>query len=182
MHRSLLVRQLLPACVGYAALIAAALGVDSVLHRLGLGWVGLWLGPAGALLLLVSFVYSLRKRRLIAAGEPRALLGLHESLGWSGALLILVHGGAHFSALLPWLALLAMLIVVASGFAGSVLLKRASETVRARAGSQGGAGVLLDALTLDAMKRWRAVHMPLNAVFLVLTLIHLGAVLFFRSW
>lgn len=182
MHRSLLFRQVLPALLGYGALIVTAVGSDGVLHRVGLRPIGLWFGPLGTLLVVLSFAYSLRKRRLITIGQPKKLLSLHESLGWAGALLILVHGGAHFSAIVPWLALAALLLVVASGFIGSVLLKQAAESVRAKAGSGDERNVVLDAVTLDAMKRWRAVHMPLNAVFVVLTAIHLGAVLFFRHW
>ncbi len=182
MHRSLLVRQLVPALAGYLALVPAAILCDAALHRLGLGAIGLWFGPAGTLLIAGSFLYSLRKRRLMRMGQPAKLLALHETLGWIGTLLILVHGGVHFSALLPWLALAALLVVVASGFTGSVLLKRASATLREKATGGDDSNLVLDAVTLGVMKRWRAVHMPLNAVFLVLALIHFGAVLVFGDW
>jgi cytochrome b561 len=182
MHRTLLVRQLLPALIGYVVLVPLAIACDAVLHRLGLRDVGLWFGPAGTLLIVLSFLYSLRKRRLIRVGQPARLLALHETLGWIGTLLILVHGGAHFSALVPWLALVALLVVVASGFTGSVLLKRASAALRAKAATGDDSHALLDAVTLDIMKRWRAVHLPLNAVFAVLTLLHVGAVLTFGDW
>jgi hypothetical protein len=184
MHRSLLARQVLPAVIGYFGLIAATIVLDAALHKAGLSAIGLYLGPLGTLLIALSFIYSLRKRKLITAGQPKRLLELHESLSWSGSLLILVHAGVHLHAWIPWLALAAMMIVVASGLTGQVLLKRANEALKAkRAG--GGSGedtTILDAVTVDIMKRWREVHMPINAVFLVLLLTHLGSVLLFWHW
>ena len=127
MHRSLLVRQVLPSAGIFAGLILAGITFDYALHRAGLAWVGLYLGPIGTILLLLSLLYSLRKRKLIRAGSPKSLLALHESLAWAGSLCLVLHSGIHFSAVLPWLALGAMLIVVASGLTGAVLLRRAIE-------------------------------------------------------
>lgn len=183
MHRSLLFRQVAPAVLLLAALIVGAIVVDGVLHVLELGWIGVWLGPIGTGLLLVSFLYSLRKRKRIAFGQPKQLLELHQSLGWLGSLALLVHGGGHFSALLPWLALVAMVIVAASGMVGAVLLRRALEIMRqeGKPAADTPRGVL-DAVTLDLMKRWRAVHMPLNAVFLVLAVLHIAAAILLKPW
>jgi hypothetical protein len=184
MHRSLLIRQVAPAVVGYLGLIAAAILLDVALHKAGLVWVGRYLGPVGTALVVLSFLYSLRKRKKIAFGAPKRLLELHETLSWSGALLILVHAGIHINAIVPWLAVLAMLVVVASGFTGSVLVKRATETIRTRKpeGAAGDSNVLLDAVTLDLMKQWRMVHLPINAVFLALFAVHLVGVVIFWHW
>lgn len=184
MHRSLLIRQIAPALLGYLGLIAATILLDVVLHQTGLMRIGLYLGPAGTGLITISFLYSLRKRKKISFGAPRKLLVLHETLCWIGALLILVHAGIHVNAILPWLAVLAMLVVVASGFTGSLLVKRATETLKLQQAS-GGTGednTILDTMTLDLMKQWRRVHMPINAAFLVLFAVHLAAVLLFRHW
>lgn len=177
MHRSLLAREVLPALGVYLGLIAGALGVDALLHGLGLALVGRWLGPIGTVLIALSFLYSLKKRRLLAAGSPKGLLRAHEVLSWLGALLVLVHAGLHVSALLPWLAVAAMLVVVASGATGSVLLKRALLAPRPE-----GPLAVLDAVMVDAMKRWRVVHLPLNIVFLVLAVTHIGTALAFWPW
>ena len=184
MHRSLLARQVAPAVAGYVGLIAATILLDVILHRAGLMWIGLYLGPVGTGLIALSFLYSLRKRKKISFGAPRKLLELHESLSWVGALLILVHAGIHINAIIPWLAVLAMLVVVASGFTGSVLVKRATETLKAQKASDGAGedNTVLDAVTLDLMKKWRLAHMPINAVLLALFSIHLVAVLLFRHW
>jgi hypothetical protein len=184
MHRSLLVQQVLPAILGYLGLIAATIVCDYVLHRAGLGAIGLYLGPLGTALITLSFVYSLRKRKVISFGQPKQLLNLHETLSWAGALMVLVHAGVHVNAAIPWLALAAMLIVVASGLTGQTLLKRATATLKARKTASPPAedNTVLDAVTVDTMKRWRVVHMPLNAVFLVLLITHLVSVLLLRHW
>lgn len=181
MLRSLLARQVLPAVVGYLGLIAAAIILDFALHKAGLSAIGLYLGPVGTALIALSSVYSLRKRKLIAAGQPKRLLELHESLAWAGSLMVLVHAGVHLNAWIPWLALAAMMVVVASGLTGQVLLKRANEVLKEKRGA-GEPVAVLDAVTVDMMKRWREVHMPLNSVFLVLLLAHVGSVLLFRHW
>jgi len=185
MHRSLLVRQVLPAILLYLGLIAATIILDAILHYAGLVWVGLYLGPVGTLLIAMSFVYSLRKRKMISVGAPKKMLQLHETLSWVGALLVLLHAGVHVNALIPWFATAAMLVVVASGLTGSVLVKRATEVVKSKqvAGkAQDEDNTVLDAVTLDIMKKWRVVHMPLNAVFLVLFALHLISAAVFWHW
>jgi len=183
MHRSMLVRQVAPAVLLFVSLIAGAILLDALLHRVGWVGLGLWLGPVGTGLIAVSFAYSLRKRKLIPSGSPRVFLDLHQSLGWGGALLVTVHAGIHLNALVPWAALAAMLIVVASGITGGVLLRRALESVRAHPSPGSDEWrTLLDAATVRTMKRWRAVHMPLNAVFLVLAIVHIVSVVLLYSW
>lgn len=183
MHRSVLARQVAPAILLLAGLIVAATVIDSLLHTLGLGWIGLYLGPIGSLMLIASFAYSLKKRKKITWGQPKQLLEWHQALGWFGSLVLLVHGGEHFHALLPWLALIAMVVVAASGMVGAVLLKRALEIVRENAkGAPDSPNAVLDAATIDLMKKWRTVHMPLNAVFVVLALLHIIAVLWMKPW
>lgn len=176
--RSSLLRALVPAILLWASLVAAALLCDLALHTLGLAEVGRWLGPVGTALVALSFLYSLKKRRQLAAGTPQQWLRFHEVLGWAGTLLVLVHAGIHVGALLPWAALVAMLVVVASGLTGSVLLKRALAELRAQPGTPS----VLDAAMVDVMKRWRAVHLPLNAVFVTLSALHVVAALALRGW
>lgn len=128
-------------------------------------------------------LYSLRKRKLIRSGSPKWLLKLHETLGWVGALCLLLHSGIHFNAVLPWLALVAMLVVVASGLTGAILLREAIDTLKAQeATPESEDNRVLDAATVDLMRRWRMIHMPLNAVFVALALLHIGAVLLLWNW
>ncbi len=183
--------RIVPSLLLFLALIAGTVLVDYALHVLRLAWVGRYCGIAGTALLLVSFLYSLRKRKLIGFGSPKTLLRSHETLGWVGALVILVHGGIHFNALIPWLALLAMLVVVASGLTGKLLLEEARGSLRAREEKLKQTGLPTDeiekellghSLLVDSMKQWRKVHLPLTMVFLALALLHVTATLLFWRW
>jgi hypothetical protein len=185
---SVLLTRALPFATLFVSLIAAALLVDFLLHRLGLPWVGRQLGWIGTLLIVVSFVYSLRKRRWIRTGAVRRWLRLHEVLAWTGALAILVHAGIHLHALLPWLGVLAMLIAVASGVTGRTLLlgARSQMAGRQRELRERGLGeeeierkLFFDALTVRAMEQWRTVHIPLTLNFAILALVHLATALVF---
>ncbi len=183
--------RIVPSLLLFLSLIAGTVLVDYALHVLRLAWIGRYCGVAGTALLLVSFLYSLRKRKLIGFGSPKTLLRSHETLGWVGALVILVHGGIHFNALIPWLALLAMLVVVASGLTGKLLLEEARGSLRAREKTLEQTGLapaevekelLGHSLLVDSMKQWRKVHLPLTMVFLALALLHVTATLLFWRW
>ena len=125
--------------------------------------MGRELGWIGTLLIVVSFVYSLRKRSWIRVGSARKWLRLHEVLAWIGALAILVHAGIHLHALLPWAALLAMLIAVASGVTGRSLLIGARRQLSGRQKELREQGLsddeveralFLDSLTVRAMEKY----------------------------
>lgn len=173
--------RLLPAALLFLSLLVAAVLVDWLLHAFGLAEVGRWLGPFGSGLLVVSFLHSMRKRKWTSVGSPRRLLQLHETLGWLGALVLLVHGGVHLNAWIPWLALGAMTVVVASGLTGKVLLARARADLGERRrelqadgldGDELEARLLGLALLVKTMQQWRRVHMPLTMVFAALALVH----------
>jgi hypothetical protein len=67
-----------------------------------------------------------------------------------------------------------------------VLVKRATELVKSKQATarvdEVEDNTVLDAVTLDIMKKWRVVHMPLNGVFLVLFALHLISVTMFWHW
>ena len=184
-------REVLPFYLALGALAALTLLCDALLHYFNLVWIGRYLGIPGVLLILGSFGYSLRKRKLIRSGKPMQLLRWHEGLAWAGSLLVLVHAGIHFNAILGWLAVLAMLVNVASGLTGKFLLDRSRrrlEEARQRMRQQGLTAAELedrtywDSLTFDAVKQWRAVHFPITLAFGVLTLAHIVAVFLFWGW
>jgi hypothetical protein len=188
---NLLRREVVPHLLAFFGLVAAVLVIDLLLHLAGLVWIGRYLGIPGTLLIVGSFLYSLRKRKLIGFGKPVALLRLHERMAWAGSLLILVHAGIHFNALLGWLAVFAMLVSVGSGLTGKYLLERSRrrlEATRQRLRDQGLSEVDLeehlywDSLTFDAVKQWRVVHFPITLAFAVLALAHVVAVLWFWGW
>lgn len=187
----LLRREVLPFVASFALLAVAALALDGVLHLLSLLWIGRWLGIPGTLLIIGSTAYSLRKRKLIRSGHPAQLLRWHELLAWLGSLLVLVHAGVHFNAILGWLAVWAMLINVGSGLTGKFLLDRsrrrleeARQHMRARGLPQAELEDQLywDSLTFDAVKQWRVVHFPITLAFTVLATAHIVAIFLFWGW
>ena len=191
MKPRLFTREVLPFLLSFSALVAASLLLDALLHFYKLVWVGRYLGIAGTLLILGSFRYSLRKRKIITQGNPVSLLRRHEYMAWFGSLLILVHAGVHFNSILGWLAVGAMLINIGSGLAGKFLLDRARKRMQAsretmlRKGVQATEmeeQVYLDTLTFDVVKQWRAVHFPITLAFAVLALAHIIAVFLFWGW
>ncbi|NEX22558.1 hypothetical protein G3480_19990 [Thiorhodococcus mannitoliphagus] len=191
MKSSILRKEILPFAAMFGLLLVAAVITDALLHLLGLVWIGRFLGIPGTLLILLSLLYSMRKRKLIQIGEPKRLLRLHEVFTWLGALMILVHAGIHVYALLPWLALLAMLVTLASGMTGQYLLERSRRQLReerdahARRDLSDTAiekAVFWDAVTLGMMKKWRSVHLPITLAFATLGLAHILSILLFWQW
>ncbi len=191
MQAKLVSREVFPFVLSFAVLALAALLLDGLLHLFDVVWVGRWLGIPGTLLIIASFGYSLRKRGLIRVGQPARLLLLHQRMAWLGSLLVLVHAGIHFNAILGWLAVWAMLIDVGSGMTGKFLLQRSRrrlEQARQRMLEQGLTAEELeerlyrDSLTFDVMKQWRAVHLPITLVFAVLATAHIVSVFLFWGW
>lgn len=188
MKQPLLVRYVLPFFQWYALMILLAIAIDYFLHRFQLLSIGRHLGWIGTLVIAASFVYSLRKRKIIEYGSPKQLLAQHEYLAWAGSIMLLVHAGIHFNALLPWLAILMLLIAVASGLVGKFLLKKANETLKEKRLALVGSGVskeevdkklFFDSITVDLMKKWRTVHLPITMLLGILALMHIVTVIMF---
>ncbi len=191
LRTSLLSREVIPFYLSLAVLGGAALALDAALHLAGIVWIGRYLGIPGVLLILASSGYSMRKRKLIKSGKPADLLRWHERLAWAGSLLVLVHAGIHFNAILAWLAVWAMLINIASGLTGKYLIDRSRkrlEATRARLRTQGLSPETVaerthwDSLTFDVVKAWRVVHLPITLAFGVLALAHIIAICLFWGW
>jgi hypothetical protein len=191
MRGNLLSREVLPFYLSLVALASGTLFIDAVLHYFDIVWVGRYLGIPGILLIIFSFGYSLRKRKLISIGKPVVMLRLHEWMAWAGSLLILVHAGIHFNAILGWLAVWAMLINVSSGLRGKFLLqrsrKRLEETLQRMreeglSPSEIEERMFWDSLTFDVVKEWRSVHFPITLAFAVLATAHILSIFLFWGW
>lgn len=187
----LISREVLPFAASLLALAGLALLIDAVLHLSGMVWVGRWLGIPGVALILASFHYSLRKRKITTRGNPAVLLRRHERMTWIGSLLVLVHAGIHFNAVLAWMALLAMLVNVASDLTGKYLLARARQRLlaaRERLAAEGMTAeeveerLYRDSLTYELVRKWRVVHVPITLAFAVLATAHLVATALFWDW
>jgi len=118
-------------------------------------------------------------------------LFFHEFTAWLGSLLVLIHAGIHFNAILPWLAIVAMGVNVISGLVGKILLDRSRRHVQVeREGFQVSGlseieveqAIFWDAVAIDAMTKWRKVHIPIFMVFVVLALGHIFSIFLFWGW
>ena len=191
MDRSLISKEVIPFLLMFGTLILATIVGDALLHYFDLVWIGRYLGIPGTVLILLSLFYSMRKRKMVSFGKPKTLLKLHETLAWLGALMILVHAGIHVYAILPWLALVAMLVNVLSGMTGKFLLDRSRRFLAEKKAAYANQGLpedevekrlFWDATTFELMKKWRAVHLPITLAFAVLGLTHIFSILLFWQW
>jgi hypothetical protein len=188
MKLPIFIRQVLPFLFLYSIMIFVTIMIDFFLHYLHLVFIGRHLGLIGTCIILISFVYTLRKRKIIQYGSPKKLLNFHEYLAWTGSVLLFVHAGIHFNALLPWLAIVMLLMNVASGLVGKYLLKNANVTLSANRQELLTVGIskeaadkklFFDTITVDAMKKWRVVHLPIAFVLGILTLLHVITIVMF---
>jgi len=191
MTTSLWRQHILPFCLVLGLLAVATLAGDYLLHQLNLVWVGRYLGIPGIVLIIISLTYSLRKRKVIMAGNPKSLLTFHEFTAWFGSLLVLIHAGIHFNAILPWLATVAMSVNVVSGLVGKLLLgqsrrhvqgEREELQIRGFSMFEVEQALFWDAVTVDAMTKWRKVHFPIFIVFVILALGHIITIFLFWGW
>jgi FlaA1/EpsC-like NDP-sugar epimerase len=185
------IRTIIPSILIFVVLIASATLLHIFLQSGGYKWILRYLGIAGTFLIIISFIYSLRKRKVINFGKAKTLLLIHEALAWTGSLLILVHAGFDFNAVIPRMAVFAMLIVVASGITGKYLLRQARERIKNKRAelklknlSDDEIEKELFALSLiaDKMQMWRSVHLPLTATFAALALLHIITTLLLWRW
>lgn len=190
-RRSLYQSEIRPFMVQFAALIAASFLGDVILHAFDLVWVGRYLGIPGTLMILVSLLYSLRKRKVIGLGSPKVYLAFHETFTWLGCLMVIVHAGLHFNNVLPWLALIGMVVNVLSGLVGQRLLVRSrrhlaeeKEKYRLQGMTKDKIDKELfwDSVAYDLMAKWRVVHFPISLIFALLALGHILTVFMFWEW
>ncbi len=190
MWQSLLIRKAFPLTISYLLLIAASIALDALLHQFRLELAGRYLGVAGTLFFLFSFIYSARKKKIIPTGPVKRFLQLHCNAGWIATLLILVHSGIHFNALLPWAATALMMIVTASGHVGQHLVRKFRSEAKLKKQQLGidappddalDRELFWDSVTVKALDRWRTVHMPLVTFLAALTLAHIASILVFAN-
>ncbi len=180
-----------PFVLWFVWLIALTLTIDYLLHSAQAIWIERYLGIFGTLLIILSFAYSLRKKKIITFGKPKTFLRMHEYLAWTGSLMVLVHGGIHVNAILAWLAAAAMLVAVSSGLVGKYVLIKSMNTLSAKKDRFAGDGLsdediekklFWDSLTVKAMKKWRSVHKPITIIFCISAALHIITILLFWRW
>lgn len=177
------------------AVIAIAVGfLVEVLLSFQSGWqfghtqTGHMVGWVGLAVILTVFVYSVKKRHARKSGWPKGWFLVHQVAGIVGPLLIVIHAGPHFHALVPILALLAMGIVVVSGVIGVAVHRKAVSLLNAMRNellsqelSQEDVEDRLYALASDeeTFRIWQIIHVPMVMIFLVLAITHVVGALYF---
>lgn len=189
MKNGIIFKDVFPFIVWFSTMIVSTIVLDFILHFFNLVFIGRYLGYLGTFTILISFVYSLKKRKLINFGVPRILLNYHEYLALSGSIMILVHAGIHIHSILPWLAIFILIINVASGLVGKYIVQQANQTIKTRKGLLKDSGlsdveiskaVFWDTITMNAMKKWRTIHLPITYLLGLFSLIHIISVILFN--
>lgn len=174
-----------------AWLLLLTLITDYLLHQSQLRWIERYSGIFGTFLIVISFAYSLRKKKIITFGKPKVFLMMHEYLAWTGSLMVLVHGGIHFNGILAWAAAATMLVAVISGLVGKHLLKKSTDTLNTRKGELVKEGlsneeiekkIFWDSLAVKAMQKWRTVHKPITIIFGISAALHIFTIFMFWRW
>lgn len=191
MNYSLFRKDIQPFVFWFVWLLLVTMIIDYVLHQTQWLWVELYSGILGTFLIIISFAYSIKKKKIIKSGKIKTFLRAHEYLAWTGSLLVLVHGGIHFNAILPWAAVAAMLVAVISGLIGKYLLKQSTDTLNARKGELVKEGlsneeiekkIFWDSLAVKTMQQWRTVHKPITIVFGITAALHIFTIFMFWRW
>lgn len=188
MRNSLFFKFIVPFLVWFGFMIFFAFVIDYMLHLGNIYWVGKYLGIPGTLMIIISFIYSARKRKIISFSTPKSLLTFHEYMAWAGSILILVHAGVHYNAHLAWLATYMMLINIMSGLVGKFILKNARESMKDRRLTLINQGfnteaiekeLFYDSITFGLITKWRVIHLPIAMMFFILAILHIVTVIIF---
>lgn len=190
---TLITQRFITVIVSVAVAIATALLIEVFLSFQS-GWLfghtqtGHAVGWIGLAVILTVFIYSFKKRYGRKAGWPKAWFMVHQIAGILGPLLILIHAGPHFHALVPVLTLLAMVIVVVSGLIGVAVHRKSLallNTARKEFVNQGLVGEDIEDRLYDlasgeeTFRIWQIVHVPMVMLFLALVLTHVLGALYF---
>ncbi len=189
MRKGIIFKDVIPFIVWFSTLVLGAILIDVLLHFSNLVFIGKYLGYLGTFTIIISFTYSLKKRKIINFGVPKVLLDYHEYFAMAGSIMILVHAGIHINAILPWIAIFMLLINVISGLIGKYILQQASKTMKNRrmrleklglSSEEISKKIFWDTITIDKMKQWRTVHLPITYFLTLLSIIHIVTVLIFN--
>jgi hypothetical protein len=186
-RRLLIVAVLVVITVAGALLFEAFLSLETVLDfgHTQQGHIAGWIGLA---VILLVFVYPVRKRVGRNRTWPRGWFQVHMLAGVVGPLLILLHSGAHLHALVAILAMVAMVIVMVSGIIGEAVHYLALRTLNEERRQLVQQGVSLEeaearlqdmASREETFRMWQLIHAPMTLMFMVLVALHVIGTLYF---
>lgn len=173
-------------------LICMALFLELLMDASGLTSYKHMVGVAGSIMVTVSLLYSLRKRKIIfTKGSLNGWRVFHEWLTIIGAFLVFVHGGFHAHAFVPIAADAIMFISVVSGLTGKYLYLKTSDYLRFKRDELRRKGLgekavneelQLLIITHKIMKNWRSVHVPIVTALAVTVIFHIVSALYYEGF
>ena len=147
------------------------------------------LGNIGTLMILLSLAgYMVKKQYKRFPGKLKDWLDVHQLFAIIGVVLIGVHGGAHFRAIVPVATALAMLAATLSGLVGRYIYVKARKEINARKSElveqglsreQAEEQLILATVTAQALSKWRVIHRPISYILAVLISFHIVSALYF---
>jgi hypothetical protein len=149
-------------------------------------------GGVGVALLVLSFGYSLRKRKLAlrSLSMKRCLL-LHECLAVAGTVVLAVHTAGRLHAMLPLLTFLILLLVFFSGLLGRRLYDRARSDLFGRGDRLAADRIQRAALdervatqvvASARLSRWRLFHLPFVSLLGCLAVYHAVVAMYYGGF
>ncbi len=173
------------------AVVASAVLIELVLDHFGIRTHKLLTGIGGTLLVLVSFAYSLRKRKkFLKTGNLKVWLVRHEWLALVGTCIIFIHTGNHLNALVPLITLLLMFVAFVSGLIGKYVYTDVRDSLRSEKELLKQQGLsdeeienrLAQKISASAsLSRWRDYHMPIIELLAGMLAYHVVSVLYYRG-
>jgi len=169
--------------------VSNAILMESLLDSYGITGHRLFTGIVGTLLVIFSFAYSMRKRKKVFAfGGMKGWLASHEWLAIVGTVIIFIHTGTHFHALVPIITLLFMFTTFISGLIGRYVFNEAKGELKQKRDELKKGGLSeaeieerLSTLTIasNALGKWRNVHMPFVSILAVMVIYHSISALYY---
>ncbi|NOZ70032.1 MAG: hypothetical protein GXP46_12500 [Deferribacteres bacterium] len=172
--------------------VANAVLIETLLDMYGISGHRLFTGFLGTSLIILSFGYSLRKRKkLITSGRIKGWLFAHEWLSIAGSFIIFIHTGTHLNAVVPLITLVFMFTAFVSGLIGRYVYERARSSLRMQRERLKESGLPESdieqrlwalAITSEALSKWRAVHKPIVSILAVMVLYHAVSALYYGGF
>ncbi len=172
--------------------IANATLIETLLDMYGIRGHRLFTGFFGTLVLILSFGYSLRKRKkLLVIGKIKSWLLAHEWLSITGSFIIFIHTSTHLKAIVPIITLILMFTAFVSGLTGRYVYDRARSRLKMQREELKQKGLSDSdieqrlwalAITSDALSKWRAVHKPIVSTLAVMIIYHAVSALYYGGF
>lgn len=172
--------------------IIGAIFLEILLDLTGLEPIKHLIGTIGSILIVLSIVYSFRKRKFIfKSGRLQQWLIIHEWMTIAGTSLVFVHGGFHGHAVVPLLTTGVMFVTVVSGLVGRYLYvyvcgelsSRKKELEEKRFPKEEIENTIsFLVITHRAMRHWRTIHIPIVFVLAMMVTFHVLSALYYDGF